>query len=429
MHQGRSAAPHTAPLRVVLGNGSLGMQNYGDVAMLKVAINRFRHLWPDAIIQVVTDRPDRLKYHCPEAQPISVSGNLVGKFCQRGRFPGPLLQRSPPGSLLLFKLNQALQRKAPFAGSDLEAAIQQADLVVAAGGGYMNDLFSYYAYIVLEMLDAAHLRQIPTAIVGQGLGPMSLEAFKQRCRHTLPKLDMLAVREARVGPPLLRSLGVSSEKVIVTGDDAIELAYQARKPDLGDGIGVNLRVTAYSMADENTLVQVRQVLDRSARKFQAPLIPTPISMSKGERDWKNISDLIAGTGVRSDGGRSLKTPEALIEQVGRCRVVVTGSYHAAVFALAQGIPAVCLAKSQYYFEKFEGLVEQFGEGGIIVSMDKNLDTCLPEAIDAAWHSAEKVRSPLLTAAKRQIQCSWTGYENLQRLVENNLRSPRLSKGA
>ena len=45
----------------------------------------------------------------------------------------------------------------------------------------------------------------------------------------------------------------------------------------------------------------------------------------------------------------------VIERVGECRVVVTGSYHGAVFALAQGIPVVALVKSPYYVNKMAGL--------------------------------------------------------------------------
>ena len=56
------------------------------------------------------------------------------------------------------------------------------------------------------------------------------------------------------------------------------------------------------------------------------------------------------------------TPEAVIRQIQRCRLVITGSYHAAVFALAMGIPTIGLAKSTDYIDKFMGLSALFGEG-------------------------------------------------------------------
>jgi polysaccharide pyruvyl transferase WcaK-like protein len=51
-------------------------------------------------------------------------------------------------------------------------------------------------------------------------------------------------------------------------------------------------------------------------------------------------------------------------------VVVAGSYHAAVFALSQGIPVVALVKSPYYVNKMVGLGDQFGAGCEIVRLDE-----------------------------------------------------------
>ena len=52
-------------------------------------------------------------------------------------------------------------------------------------------------------------------------------------------------------------------------------------------------------------------------------------------------------------------PEALAAAAAGCRAIVTGSYHAAVFSLALGVPAVCLTKSPYYHAKFGGLPALF----------------------------------------------------------------------
>ena len=53
------------------------------------------------------------------------------------------------------------------------------------------------------------------------------------------------------------------------------------------------------------------------------------------------------------------SPEAVMKNVSACRMVVTGSYHAAVFALSQGIPALTISKSAYYDSKFNGLGDMF----------------------------------------------------------------------
>ena len=61
-----------------------------------------------------------------------------------------------------------------------------------------------------------------------------------------------------------------------------------------------------------------------------------------------------------NGWQRCSTPLEIIQKVGQCHLVVTGAFHTAVFALAQGIPAVCLAKSRHYMNKFLGLADQLG---------------------------------------------------------------------
>jgi colanic acid/amylovoran biosynthesis protein len=112
-----------------------------------------------------------------------------------------------------------------------------------------------------------------------------------------------------------------------------------------------------------------------------------------------------------------ETPAELVRRVGRCRVVVTGTYHGAVFALAQGIPAVGLAQSEMYFDKFRGLAAQFGDGCQIVRLD---DTQFPqrtaEAIKELWLSAESLRPQLLASSARQIELGRSAYQRIHALV-------------
>ncbi len=330
-----------------------------------------------------------------------------------------------------------------------------ADLVVAAGGGYLTDLFELHASLVLSLLGLATQLGKPTAMFGQGLGPMASPKLLSKARSVLPLVNLIALRECRVGPGMLASFGVSSDRVAVTGDDVIEPAYGARPPELGTGIGINLRVAAYSEVESIHTGMIRTVLHDAARRLDAPLVPLPISSLDGESDVKTLEQLLhpqsavngprsavgsplgphwAVNGPRSavvgprpavgsslqgnsDGALELDTPHRLFQQVGRCRLVVTGSYHGGVFALSQGIPVVCVAKSMYYVEKFLGLADQFASGCSVVLLN---DTQFPErlaaAIDGAWVSAEQHRPLLLEAARRQIDANQNAYRRLFNVV-------------
>jgi colanic acid/amylovoran biosynthesis protein len=123
-------------------------------------------------------------------------------------------------------------------------------------------------------------------------------------------------------------------------------------------------------------------------------------------------ELASGMSARWIGEFQLDDPPGLqvIPQTGRCRVVVTGSYHAAVFALGQGIPAVCMEHSPYYSQKFRGLQAQFGAGVEIVPMaEPDFGLRLERAIRFAWDSAERLRVSLLDATAAQIDLSRAAY--------------------
>jgi polysaccharide pyruvyl transferase WcaK-like protein len=93
--------------------------------------------------------------------------------------------------------------------------------------------------------------------------------------------------------------------------------------------------------------------------------------------------------------------------------MVTGAYHAAVFALSQGIPVVALTSSTYYDDKFLGLAGMFGTGLELVRLDDDdLAERLPAAIRAAWARAPEARSALLTSAAEQITASRQVFERV-----------------
>jgi colanic acid/amylovoran biosynthesis protein len=100
-------------------------------------------------------------------------------------------------------------------------------------------------------------------------------------------------------------------------------------------------------------------------------------------------------------------------------VLVTGSYHAAVFALAQGIPAVCLALNPYYAQKFLGLADLFGEDGcVVVTRDSRGDIPhLAERLTKVWETADEHRSGLLAAARDQVEAGRGAYARIRKLVE------------
>ena len=404
-------------MRILLEPGSYSLENVGDVAMLQVATRRLRELWPEARIGVVTEAPKQLSMLCPGTEPIlarrerceqdapptAVSGLL-------SRMVWPRLWRPPR------RADEAPER------TELAASVRGADLVVASGMGALNDSFAPRALRLLGTFAIAKRCGVPTALFSQGLGPVRDEAFKARVARALAGVDLIALRERLSGPALLNHMGVPREVVRVTGDDAIELAYEERPPAGGECLGVNVRVADYSGVDDAAVGLVRTVLREAASRLRTRVLPIPISHRHGGLDARTNRALLRDLDPASDGGATLLTPLDVIRQVGRCRLVVAGSYHAGVFALAQGIPAVCLVNSPYYGDKFRGLADMFGRGCEIVSLNEGrFPSLLAAAIDRAWESARHDRAGLLAAATEQVTLGHEAYRDL--LILPGRRTP------
>ena len=432
----RATSTEAAPgIRILVEPSDYRMQNLGDVAMFEVAMRRLAGLWPTATIEVLTDAPEVLRADFPVANPVPQAGRrswLPPAKRRRGSevagrlgFSCAALKRAAgrrwPGLRRLVRRATGRETASEALDRFLDA-VRRADLFLVTGMGGVTDAFPEYATEVLETLKLATRYGATTAMVGQGFGPLENPDLRALARTVLPRIDFIALREDRASGPLLRSLGVSDDRVATTGDDAIELAYESRSEHSGAGLGVNLRRASYAELDDDRLTTVREILQDAARAANAPLLPVPISRVRGEADADTIRRLVVGYREPSDGGRHLVKCHQVIEQVRSCRIVVAGSYHAAVFALAQGIPSIGLARSPYYLAKFFGLAEQFGEGCHVVDLGgSSWPAQLREVINRAWQSADGVRPRLLDAAKRQIERSRSAYRRIFELTVSRAR--------
>ena len=417
-------------MNVLVDSCAYTCQNVGDLAMLTVAVARLRELWPAARIRVLTSAPQLVARHCGAVETVAVEGrkqflseHLLGRadrwipgggwrrIEESLRFSRPQLFNASAGFKQRLRGGDDRRRT-----TDLEAfveAIRTADLLVVNGAGILNDSFQEHALGILATIDLAVRRGVPAALVGQGIGPIDSIELRRRASEVLPRAELIAVRESQASVRILESLGVDRSRIAVTGDDAIELALErANRPASSTAkpaIGVNVRVASYAGVDAAMLAPLKESLASAAAARGARLIGIPIAHHGGRMDMETLRGLVED----DDQAAVLDTPRAVIDRVGDCRVVVTGSYHGAVFALAQGIPTVALIKSPYYAAKMAGVADQFGLGCELVSLDRpDLSSALRAAIDRAWDSADRVREPLLRAAADQVRRGRAAYARL-----------------
>jgi colanic acid/amylovoran biosynthesis protein len=403
----------------------------GDVAMLQVAVSRIGSALPGTTIYTLTDDSAELARQCPATRPLSNwarqawvdDRQLWGGL--RRVLRGPLWPLATGAQRLVRRhwpagYRRALDlrsRRGAGAGAELSAfteLLTSAAAFVVAGQGTLADAAGDHARSVLATADLALAAGVPVFLFGQGIGPLTEAALRREAGAVLPRARLVALRAEGKGAPLARELGVPPERLVMTGDDAVELAYTRRQDRGGDGVGIHLRIAPQAVRDTAVLERVRPVLHAFARDRGAPLVPLPISHHRvGANDPGTIRQLLAGYDDASDGGAGMDTPEAVIRAAGRCRVVVTGAYHAAVFALSQGVPAICLGRSAYYLDKFRGLQDQFGAGCRILELDDpGLGQALCVALVSAWESADAVRGSLLQVAERQVAVGRRTYARL-----------------
>jgi len=419
-------------MRILLDSCSYNCQNVGDLSMLTVAVSRLRELWPAASIEVITNAPALVARHCGDVKGVPVRGRrlwlddqLLGplrKLLPRAvghrldRAQDRLRFRWPRLFARSLLLKQTVTRRPADDALRFLNAVEGADLVVVNGAGILTDAFKENALGILSTLDLAQRREKPTALFGQGLGPIEDAELWARAAAVLPRVNQICIRESRTGPVLLSALGVDHSRVVVTGDDAIEMAFPADTRDRGvsaPAIGINVRVAPYAKVEQSMLALLGRTFKEAAETYHARMLAIPIAHHGGRMDVETLQHLLAG----DDGGAGLETPRQVIDRIGQCRVMITGSYHGAVFALAQGIPVVALARSEYYVDKMAGVADQFGLGCEIVRLDEDdLHGRLRAAIDRAWASAEHVREPLLAAAADQVRRGRNAYSQLRNFV-------------
>jgi hypothetical protein len=208
--------------------------------------------------------------------------------------------------------------------------------------------------------------------------------------------------------------------VIVTGDDALELIAGTSAPD-GRALGVNMRVSGYAGVDNVAAAAIGDLVAESAAVFQAPIVALPVSRYAADADLAAIRALLRPEPGRADAVlRDLRAPEALVTATASCRAIVTGSYHAAVFGLGQGVPAVCLTKSSYYDAKFQGLRALFPSTCSVVSLDQpDFAARLRTAIHGAWDLPVPARAAARDAAARQRDAGRKAYAQFRSAVEKD----------
>lgn len=410
----------------ILIESSNANRNWGDASMLHAAIRRLNGLVPAVSITLMNEQSSQVAEQYPNVRPLPYG---LRQAWHHQRPLWKLLDQKAPGVVdrmsttwpglknVLTQSKLTMLTRDPQPWRQFLTYMDNADALLVSGGGFVTDVFSRRAEKVLNLIMLAHSRNVPVFMFSQGIGPLRSRRLRQKARRALQNVRFVAVREKRCSYPLLRSLGVDEHRITATGDDSVDLAFSARPEKLGTGIGANLRIASYSNLSDESVPAIGYILAQISENLSAPLLPVPIAHKGDDSDVESIRQMLEAAGKHSEATSALKTVDDVIRRVGKCRVVVTGSYHGAVFALSQGIPVIGISSSRYYDIKFNGLADMFGEGLTLLHPEtNNFETELRTAIEETWSRAPSIRASLLESAQHQAEASREAYNHMTKML-------------
>ena len=165
------------------------------------------------------------------------------------------------------------------------------------------------------------------------------------------------------------------------------------------------------------VVELGTVCKEILKSLDTSAVSLPVSIEAESGDSIAIETLLGGD-VDASHDTDLSV-EGLLERIATCRIVVTGSYHAGVFALSQGIPVVALCSSDYYRHKMQGLALQFPSEAIrcVDLQGDDYERLLSESVHSAWTMSTADRLAIHTRAGAIAElCAsrWSEFADLVR---------------
>lgn len=400
--------------------------NAGDLAMLQVCFQRLRAHLPHAEIFVVTADPIGLAKFCPGASPVPYGGEeaLLGgsllpdrvkaKLSARCREVARKAQRQMAlrHHRLYYGLGRLKQLLAghPAGDSLLRHTLEQCDALVVSGMGGFTETFESHALYMLALMQIAIRLGLKVAAFGQGLGPVRVGSRLWReASKTFPHCARICLREGVFGVDLLKNWGVDLAKVAVTGDDALEFVTDAMPTAGPKGrAGVNLRLAAHSGLGAEDAARIGKQVEEALKLAGLGAVAIPIAAYDGAKD-EEVVEKALGLAKTEELG-DIVEPAAVIRRLAEVDVVITCSYHAAIFALGQGIPVIGLAANDYYSYKFHGLRGQFPAGCVVLKpLDPHFGYDLRKALDHLLAIGNSLGDWLRVCAMRQVLLSRQEY--------------------
>ncbi len=284
----------------------------------------------------------------------------------------------------------------------IDRLIAGADVLVFGGGGLLQDETSRFNLPYhLSRIGNAKARKIPFAMVGMGVGPLRTNLGHTLVRKAFDGAVLGSVRDRDSGV-VLEAMGLDRPEL------AADLALSLLSPVVAaeDRIGVSLRPwhggSALPVAatwrkgldeDDWFAPAMARALDEVAARTGLGIHLIAFQAGRDDR----VNQQVAGL-MKTPATMASPTLDGILDEVGRCRAMISLRYHGAIAATLAHRPSVLVG----YSDKVTSLAHDLGEGARGIDRSPEGLDALPDALDAVLGKDEEVAAMLRHLRVREL---------------------------
>ena len=326
-------------------------------------------------------------------------------------------------------------------------AVRGSDLTIVGGGGLLQDhwgvdpgtLLTQRHYGISFYAGPAVLAALagkPLALAGLGVGPLSSREARRMVRGVCEASSFLSVRDEG-SRNLLLEAGVEPHRITLSTDAAFLLPAERIRPEdvlMATGVeprapivGVALRPWLLGVDQERFEREVAGALDRFVEKTGGTLLLVPFQESaRPEEDDASLASRVRQRLQHADRAVVLPSPRPPAEAAGLlagCDLVVAMRLHAAIFAVAGGVPAVSIA----YDPKVSALSARFGLDSLVVPLAEVSAKNLSSRMESALAERDRLKASLSSMAAQQRRLAGADLDALVSLLERPPAPPPVTE--
>lgn len=391
---------------LILGNYC--SSNRGDAAILSGLVTLIRDNIHDAQITVSSFYPEVANqvHNLESIEPIITTGRNFNKLW----FIKKII-------LYLLYANGVLRNRiAGFLSSRENEVLQiysQSDLIISAGGTYLND--NYKPTILGRLFELYLAKQFnkPVVLCGHSIGPFNHAWYKQAAKYVFNRMDLITLRDNK-SASVLNEIGVSNTSVKITADTAFLINHISREeaqilikkefPGYDSNlhlVSVSVREWSYYLSGaqkqshKEYIIVMSQLCDFLIDNYDITIVFLSTCTNMGGYGY---DDRLTAHEVREQMKNKMKssiihselTPEEIKGIYGLMELHVGTRMHSNIFALSMYTPVVAIA---YEFKTIE-LMKDMQLDEYVVDIDHiSLNTMIDKATKA-WQTREMLAKGL-----------------------------------